>query len=77
LRDLLGRLSVRDEVESLTDLNLEQLIVTDSEVEVGGVVLEEVKDHAGHFSHKVDVDEARDVVENEVAQQVPLPQLLC
>ena len=68
---------MRDEVESLTDLNLEQLIVTDSEVKVGGVVLEEVKDHAGHLSHKVDMHKTRDVVENEVAQQVPLPQLLC
>ena len=68
---------MRDEVESLTDLNLEQLIVTDSEVKVGGVVLEEVKDHAGHLSHKVDMHKTRHVVENEVAQQVPLSQLLC
>ena len=68
---------MRDEVESLTDLNLEQLIVTNSKVKVGEVVLEEVKDHAGYLAHKVDMHETRDVVENKVTQQVPLPQLLC
>lgn len=46
---------MRNQGDSLTDLNFEQLIVTDGEVEVSRVILEEIQNHASHLSHKVDM----------------------